>query len=212
MIGFFIDDSELYLFFSTDFMGDPKKPNLKPQVFIALVTILPTIALAIWLVVADKWPVHSLIRMQEHWFHGEYYPALTFMVTWMMILLPIAIARLSIRGLNNKMRYGGNKEEGADGSTTITVYRPRQLFNMLNAVNIYVDGKKIGAVAGAGKKVFSVNPGNKSLFAKLGHFQSDPLEVSIRPGEQIVIEVGFSIHVTSTDLNPPANSLYMRCV
>jgi len=184
-----------------------QKPSAK-QILLICLWVVPTIGLAIWMTIAEIWPVSKLIELQAKWSGGYYYPKLTILITWACMVIPVLLIRIAIKGSIDKAKFGNNAEEGADGSTTITITRSSQLFSRFISVNVFLDGKQIGVV-GAGKtKTFSVNPGTRSVYATLGKYKSDAVTIALASGGTQQMQMGFAGDING--LNPPVNSLYLR--
>ena len=80
----------------------PKGNNFKLIIFFALLGT--SVAVAIWMVLAEIWPASVLIKLQAGWFDGNYYPKYTIAVVWICILLLCALIFSLIEGIIKKIR------------------------------------------------------------------------------------------------------------
>jgi hypothetical protein len=188
--------------------SSPPKKTLGPkEIFLLCLWIIPTLALAFWLTLGNIWPVSIFIDWQTK-LSGGYYPKLTVLITWACMIIPVLLVRILIKGGIDKAKFGNSAEEGADGSTTITIQRSSQLFSRFVSVGVFVDGKQIGVIGGGKTKTFSVNPGTRTVHAAMGKYKSDAVTVSLSPGNAQQLQMGFTNDVNG--LNPPVNALYLK--
>ena len=180
----------------------------KSTIINLFVFVIPTAALALVLMLEEWWPAGPMIRFQASISDGYYYPKITFLLTWLVILLPVLFIKWAVMRTINKAKYGASAEAGADGSTTLTVQRERQLFNMAMPASVYIDGQKIGAVSSGKSQVFSVHPGNRNVEIRLGAFKSPGMLLQLQPGTNVQLETGFT--GSAMGAIGQENSLYLR--
>ena len=180
----------------------------KSTIINLFVYVIPTAGLAFILMLGEWWPAEPLMRFQSSILDGYYYPTITFLLTWLVILFPVLFIKMMVMRTINKAKYRASAEAGADGSTTLTVQRERQLFNMAMPASVYIDGQKIGAVSSGKSKVFSVYPGNRNIEIRLDAFKSPGMLLQLQPGTNTQVETGF----TGSALGAigQENSLYLR--
>ena len=76
--------------------SQPTKP-VSPASTLTTLVFLVALGIAIWLDFTEKWPVTKIIDFQASIFDGSYYPKMTFMITLLMVWLPMfAVEKLVI--------------------------------------------------------------------------------------------------------------------
>ncbi|MBP7582793.1 MAG: hypothetical protein KBA61_02085 [Spirochaetes bacterium] len=60
--------------------------------WMAVVFIVGTVGLALWMMLARVWPASVLIEKQAQWFDGRYYSKATFAVLWIGIVVAVFAA------------------------------------------------------------------------------------------------------------------------
>lgn len=75
----------------------PKKPNV-----IGAILLLVAIGLTLYMTFAEVWPVTKLIEIQAGWFDGSYYPKLTFLITLLIVLLPLLVINWIVQKVMKK--------------------------------------------------------------------------------------------------------------
>jgi heme/copper-type cytochrome/quinol oxidase subunit 4 len=78
------------------------KPTIKKPDVLGIVIFLVAITVTIVLVFGDYWPVEKLNRIQIDIFNGSYYPKLTFIITLLVVFLPLVGIKLLIDKMKKK--------------------------------------------------------------------------------------------------------------
>jgi hypothetical protein len=67
--------------------------------------------------------------------------------------------------------------------TSIRIERPISFFNMLRSYGIYVDGKKIGTIDNGETKIFQIEPGEHTIYAKIDWCYSPHVKINIEEND-----------------------------
>jgi hypothetical protein len=75
----------------------------------------------------------------------------------------------------------------------LSIQRIRQWVGRIRALDVYVDGQKVGSLASGESRLFPLVPGQHSIYVKMDWYKSVPLTVSVQTGETISLECGSPI-------------------
>jgi hypothetical protein len=77
------------------------KPSLKSQLP-GIIIALATAGTTFWLLVNEYWPISMLNNVQATVFFGWYSEKLSFIITWLLLLLPFVLIKFAIKKLKGK--------------------------------------------------------------------------------------------------------------
>lgn len=79
----------------------------------------------------------------------------------------------------------------SDEKATIVVRRARKLQGALRAIEIYVDGEKVGAVANGAEVTFEVPPGRATVQCSIDWIKSQPADVLLKAGDTATLDCAY---------------------
>ena len=71
----------------------------------------------------------------------------------------------------------------------ISIFRPLAWFGAARALVVHIDGTKVGKVKSNGTESFDVAPGVHHVWVSMDWCQSQPMQVHLREGETLDLEV-----------------------
>lgn len=75
---------------------------------------------------------------------------------------------------------------------------------------IYIDGKRAGRVGNGQSVLFDVAPGHHAVHIRLDWMKTEPLDVSVRPGETVSLECRTAARLLAAGLGGVENRISIR--
>ena len=107
---------------------------------------------------------------------------LVFLLTWLMLLLPLILLLVGMRFF--RAAGDSNANMGLPGTTGIWVTRKKQLQSALMGIPIYINETRSGSIDSGKRKFFECGPGSLTLRAGDGKPASEKIIFELKAGEQ----------------------------
>lgn len=150
------------------------------QKIITLTYTIATAVLAGVMTIMHIQPAYFLMTVFTTSGGREYYIAPVYLITWLILLMPMLIIMLIAR----QARLA-KKDEIIPGRTAIVVLRKKAFSSAMVGIPLFVNGEKAGVVDNGRMRFIEVPSGKLTLQAGSGKQASLMIETEIASGQQL---------------------------
>jgi hypothetical protein len=147
---------------------------------IVLIYVIATAAIAVFTTIQEIQPAIFLIDFLAPQPGDKYSLTFVFLVTWLILLLPLLIILL----VQKVMRKKSTEVIGSE-RTGVFVTRQKALQSAVIGIPIYIDSKKVGVVDKGKTKFFDVPIGSFPIQAGKGKQATEKLDAKVMMKDQL---------------------------